>query len=29
MKHLTAADRGRIESLLQEQYTNKDIAVRQ
>lgn len=28
MKHLTAADRGKIETLLQEQYTNKDIAVR-
>jgi len=26
MKHLTAADRGRIEVLLQEQYTNKQIA---
>lgn len=26
MKHLTAADRGRIEVLLQEKYTNKDIA---
>ena len=28
MSHLTAADRGRIETLLQEQYTNKEIAVR-
>jgi len=28
MKHLTAADRGSIETLLQEQYTNKDIALR-
>lgn len=28
MHHLTAADRGRIETLLQEQYTNKQIAVR-
>ncbi|MGH7239035.1 MAG: helix-turn-helix domain-containing protein [Candidatus Saccharimonadales bacterium] len=28
MKHLTAADRGSIETLLQEQYTNKDIARR-
>ena len=26
MKHLTAADRGKIEVLLQENYTNKDIA---
>lgn len=26
MKHLTAADRGKIEVLLQEQYTNKEIA---
>lgn len=26
MKHLTAADRGKIEILLQEKYTNKDIA---
>jgi len=26
MKHLTAADRGRIEVLLQEKYTNKEIA---
>lgn len=26
MKHLTAADRGRIEILLQEKYTNKQIA---
>lgn len=26
MKHLTAADRGSIEALLQEQYTNKEIA---
>lgn len=26
MKHLTAADRGKIEILLQEQYTNKEIA---
>ena len=28
MKHLTAADRGSIETLLQEQYTNKQIALR-
>ena len=28
MKHLTAADRGKIEALLQEQYTNKQIALR-
>lgn len=28
MKHLTAADRGSIEILLQEHYTNKEIAVR-
>lgn len=28
MKHLTAADRGKIETLLQEQYTNKEIAMR-
>jgi len=28
MKHLTAADRGRIEVLLQENYTQKDIAER-
>ena len=28
MSHLTAADRGRIETLLQEQYTNKQIALR-
>ena len=28
MKHLTAADRGKIETLLQEQYTNKQIALR-
>lgn len=28
MSHLTAADRGRIETLLQEQYTNKEIAER-
>ncbi|MCL4357635.1 helix-turn-helix domain-containing protein [Patescibacteria group bacterium] len=28
MKHLTAADRGSIETLLQEQYTNKLIAKR-
>lgn len=28
MKHLTAADRGKIETLLQEQYTNKQIAKR-
>ena len=28
MKHLTAADRGKIEVLLQEQYTNKEIATR-
>ena len=28
MSHLTAADRGRIETLLQEQYTNKQIAMR-
>ena len=28
MKHLTAADRGSIEILLQEQYTNKEIASR-
>lgn len=28
MKHLTAADRGKIETLLQEQYTNKQIAMR-
>jgi transposase, IS30 family len=28
MKHLTAADRGRIETLLQEKYTNKEIAKR-
>jgi IS30 family transposase len=28
MKHLTAADRGSIETLLQEQYTNKEIAKR-
>lgn len=28
MSHLTAADRGRIETLLQEQYTNKEIARR-
>ena len=26
MKHLTAAQRGNIETLLQEKYTNKDIA---
>jgi IS30 family transposase len=26
MKHLTAADRGRLEVLLQEKYTNKEIA---
>lgn len=26
MKHLTAAERGNIEILLQEQYTNKDTA---
>lgn len=28
MKHLTAADRGSIETLLQEKYTNKEIAKR-
>lgn len=28
MKHLTAAERGKIETLLQEQYTNKEIAIR-
>lgn len=28
MKHLTAADRGMLEALLQEQYTNKQIAER-
>lgn len=28
MKHLTAADRGKIETLLQEQYTNKSIAMK-
>ena len=28
MKHLTAAQRGNIETLLQEKYTNKQIAVR-
>lgn len=28
MSHLTAADRGKIETLLQEQYTNKEIAKR-
>src|SRR5487761_613103 len=28
MKHLTAAQRGNIETLLQEKYTNKDIALR-
>lgn len=28
MKHLTAADRGMLEALLQEQYTNKQIALR-
>ena len=28
MKHLTAADRGSIETLLQEKYTNKEIAQR-
>jgi transposase, IS30 family len=28
MKHLTAADRGRIEILLQEHYTNKQIAIK-
>ncbi|MGB4967830.1 MAG: helix-turn-helix domain-containing protein [Candidatus Saccharimonadales bacterium] len=28
MKNLTAADRGSIETLLQEQYTNKQIALR-
>lgn len=28
MKHLTAADRGKIEVLLQEQYTNKEIAIK-
>lgn len=28
MSHLTAADRGSIETLLQEKYTNKDIAKR-
>lgn len=28
MKHLTAAQRGNIETLLQEQYTNKEIAKR-
>ena len=28
MKHLTAADRGKIEVLLQEQYTNKQIAIK-
>ena len=28
MKHLTAADRGKIEVLLQEQYTNKGIALK-
>lgn len=28
MKHLTAADRGKIETLLQEQYTNNQIATR-
>ena len=28
MKHLTAADRGSIETLLQEKYTNKEIAER-
>jgi IS30 family transposase len=28
MKHLTAADRGKIEVLLQEQYTNKQIALK-
>lgn len=28
MKHLTAADRGKIETLLQEQYTNNQIAMR-
>ena len=28
MKHLTAAERGKIEALLQEQYTNKEIAIR-
>ena len=26
MKHLTAAQRGNIETLLQEKYTNKEIA---
>ena len=28
MKHLTAADRGKIEVLLQEHYTNKQIAIK-
>jgi len=28
MKHLTAADRGKIEILLQENYTNKQIAIK-
>ncbi len=28
MKHLTAAQRGNIETLLQEKYTNKEIARR-
>jgi hypothetical protein len=28
VSHLTAAQRGNIETLLQEKYTNKDIAMR-
>ena len=28
MKHLTATDRGKIETLLQEQYADKEIAKR-